>query len=198
MTTPFTPRGATTRARILDAAREVFGEKGYGAKIKEIAARAGVAYGSVSYYFTNKDGLFFAIADQLFAEMTRIDPLPSAGERPADLLRRVHHAYFDAYARNAALMGLVEHVATHHTAFRELRAKHRAAFIGHSARVLEHWQATGLARPGPDPDTTAQALAAMIDHSLYLYYVQGIGPSDPRRLLDTLDDLTLHALGVEP
>lgn len=198
MTTPRTPRGARTRARILAAAREVFAEKGYDAKIEEIAVRAKVAYGSVSYYFTNKDGLFFAVADQLFEEMTRIDPLPSAGERPADLLRRVHHAYYEAYARNARLMGLVEHVAAFHDGFRDLRAKHRAAFIDRSAWVIEQWQAAGLVRPELDPGTTARALAAMIDHSLYLCLVQGEGPSDVGRLCDTLDRLILYAFGLAP
>lgn len=198
MTTRPTPRGDNTRARILAAAREVFGEKGYSATIKEIAVRAGVAYGSVPYHFTNKDGLFFAVADQLFEEMTRIDPLPLEGERPADLLRRVHHAYFDAYVRNPRLMGVVEEVATHHDGFRDLRAKHRAAFIGRSASVIEHWQAAGLVRPELDAGTTAQALAAMIDHSLYLCLVQGEGPSDPGRLCDTLDRLVLYAFGLEP
>lgn len=199
MSTPsasHTPRGDRKRARILAAAREVFGEKGYGATIKEIADRAGVAYGSVSYYFKNKDGLFFAVADLLFEEMTRIDPLPSAGERPADLLRRVHRAYYEAYVRNARLMGLIEHVATFHDGFRDLRAKHRAAFIERSAWVIGQWQAAGLIRPDLDPDPTARALAAMIDHSLYLCLVQGEGPSDVGRLCATLDRLTLHAFGL--
>lgn len=193
-----TPRGARKRAQILEAARAVFEEKGYDAKIDEVAERAGVAYGSVSYYFKNKDGLLFAIADLLFEEMTRIDPLPSAGERPADLLRRVHHAYYDAYVRNARLMGLVEHVATFHDGFRDLRAKHRARFIEGSAWVIGQWKEAGLIRPELDPDPTARALAAMIDHTLYLRLVQGEGPSDVGRLCATLDRLVLYVFGLDP
>lgn len=199
MPVPATSRGARTRARILAAARAVFEEQGYhGAKIEDITGRAEVAYGSFYTYFTTKDELFFELADRLFEEMTRIDPLPSAGERPAELLRRVHHAYYDAYLRNAKLMGIVEQVAVFHDDFRALRAKHRAAFIGRSARVIEHWQAAGLVRTDLDAATTAQALAAMIDHSLYLCLVQGEEPADPERLKDTLDLLTFHALGLEP
>jgi hypothetical protein len=42
----------------------------------------------------------------------------------------------------------------------------------------------------------ARALAAMVDHSLYLRLVQGDG-DDTERFLDTLDALTIRALGLE-
>jgi AcrR family transcriptional regulator len=43
--------------RVLDAAREVFGESGAEASIEEIAARAGVGIGTVYRRFTSKDAL---------------------------------------------------------------------------------------------------------------------------------------------
>jgi AcrR family transcriptional regulator len=43
--------------RVLDAAREVFGESGADAGIEEIAARAGVGVGTVYRRFASKDGL---------------------------------------------------------------------------------------------------------------------------------------------
>ena len=47
------------RGRVLAAAREQFGRKGYsGASMREIAASAGVGVGNIYNYFTNKDGLF--------------------------------------------------------------------------------------------------------------------------------------------
>jgi TetR/AcrR family transcriptional regulator len=53
---------ARTRRLILDAARLEFGEKGYaGARVSEIAARAGVNMQLISYYFGGKSGLYEAV-----------------------------------------------------------------------------------------------------------------------------------------
>ncbi|MER6048198.1 TetR family transcriptional regulator [Streptomyces sp. NPDC001793] len=48
-----------TKALILDAATEVFSAKGFaGARVSEIAARAGVNQQLISYYFDGKEGLY--------------------------------------------------------------------------------------------------------------------------------------------
>jgi AcrR family transcriptional regulator len=54
------------RARILEAAAAVLGEKGYErATMREIATRAGIAPGTIYLYFRNKRELLLAIADTL-------------------------------------------------------------------------------------------------------------------------------------
>jgi AcrR family transcriptional regulator len=54
-----------TRQRILDAAAAEFGAHGYaGARIRAIAARAGVNQQLVSYYFDGKEGLYQAMSQQ--------------------------------------------------------------------------------------------------------------------------------------
>ena len=200
MSTPVTARGAQTRARIVAAAREVFEELGFlDTRVAHIARRARVAYGSFYTYFPSKEAVFLEVADGLFQEMTRHDLLPDPGPRPAARVRRANRAYYEAYRRNARLMAIVEQVATFHTEFKEMRRKHRAEYVGRSARAIERWQRVGLVHADLDPDMTARALAAMIDHSLYLWLVQGEEETpDTRRLLDTLDTLTLHALGLDP
>ncbi|WP_438489735.1 TetR/AcrR family transcriptional regulator [Streptomyces sp. S186] len=48
-----------TKALIVDAATEVFSAKGFaGARVSEIAARAGVNQQLISYYFDGKEGLY--------------------------------------------------------------------------------------------------------------------------------------------
>ncbi len=55
---------ALKREQILQAARSVFAEKGFHrATIKEIAARAGVADGTVYNYFANKNALLLGLLD---------------------------------------------------------------------------------------------------------------------------------------
>jgi len=54
-----------TRQRILEAAAAEFGAHGYaGARIRAIAARAGVNQQLVSYYFDGKEGLYLAMSQQ--------------------------------------------------------------------------------------------------------------------------------------
>src|ERR1700734_303074 len=64
------PRGITKRRPItitalLDAAMELFAEKGFGAtSIPEICARAGLTKGAFYSNFANKDALFLALLDR--------------------------------------------------------------------------------------------------------------------------------------
>src|SRR5438128_12377449 len=52
-----------TRERILQAALVEFGNKGFaGARVRQIAARAGVNEQLISYYFDGKAGLYQALA----------------------------------------------------------------------------------------------------------------------------------------
>jgi AcrR family transcriptional regulator len=53
-----TPKGAATRARILDAAIEAFAEEGYAAvSIRTVAVRAGITTGAIYATFGSKAGL---------------------------------------------------------------------------------------------------------------------------------------------
>lgn len=50
-------KSARTRARILNAAAEVFREEGYGAPLSGIAERAGIQTGSLYYHFASREEL---------------------------------------------------------------------------------------------------------------------------------------------
>ncbi|AYD05162.1 CerR family C-terminal domain-containing protein [Neorhizobium sp. NCHU2750] len=62
------PRGEETRAKIIDTAIVLFGEKGFaGVSTREIASAAGVPPPSLQYYFENKEGLYEACIDDIHA-----------------------------------------------------------------------------------------------------------------------------------
>jgi AcrR family transcriptional regulator len=50
-------KSARTRRRILDAAAAVFSEQGYGARLSDIAERAGMKAGSLYYHFESREDL---------------------------------------------------------------------------------------------------------------------------------------------
>ncbi|SAL74223.1 TetR family transcriptional regulator [Caballeronia udeis] len=79
-------RGDETRLRIIEAAIELFGERGFdSASTRDIAARAGVKAPALWYYFENKESVYRACAEQL-AEDAWTNLAPIAGHA-AEVLR---------------------------------------------------------------------------------------------------------------
>lgn len=196
---PLTERGARTRERLVVAARAVFEERGFlQTRVAHIARHAGAAYGSFYAYFPSKEAIFLEVADRLFQDMTRESLVPAAGPDPAARIRRANRAYYEAYLRNAKMMAIVEQVATINGEFQEMRRKHRALSVQRSATAIARWQRDGLVAGDLDPEMTARALAAMVDHSLYLWLVQGGDPPGTEELLRALDTISIRALGLSP
>lgn len=75
---------AGKEANILRAAKNTFAEKGYaGLRMSDVAARAGVAEGTVYSYFSSKDDLIRALIGEFWAELTRDARSAIKGEDPS-------------------------------------------------------------------------------------------------------------------
>src|SRR5215207_2021443 len=67
---PRTPRGERTLRKILDAARDEFGERGFAeSSIVTITKRAGVALGTFYTYFDSKEAVFQALVRDMSAQV---------------------------------------------------------------------------------------------------------------------------------
>jgi AcrR family transcriptional regulator len=95
----------STQEKILDAAKEIFIKKGmYGARMQEIADRAGINKALLHYYFRSKNKLFDAIFEEAFQDF-----LPKAfavleGDKPLeDKIRAFVANYIDILSRNPFL-----------------------------------------------------------------------------------------------
>lgn len=63
-------RGDETRARIISAALEVFGTRGFGgASTRILAEAAGVTLPALHYYFDSKEGVYLACAEHIAARL---------------------------------------------------------------------------------------------------------------------------------
>jgi TetR/AcrR family transcriptional regulator len=63
-------RGKETRRAILQAAEQVFAERGYaGARMDDVAAEVGIKRASMVYYFRDKRSLYLALLEDLFGEL---------------------------------------------------------------------------------------------------------------------------------
>jgi AcrR family transcriptional regulator len=83
-----------TRQRLLEAAGEVFAEKGFrGATVREIIQRAGANIAAVNYYFRDKESLYIETVKSACACQSEAVPLPQwpAGTPPTQKLRDFIH-----------------------------------------------------------------------------------------------------------
>jgi AcrR family transcriptional regulator len=98
-----------TRRRLLDAAAEVFAERGYRrASVDEIASRAGYTIGALYSNFSGKDEVLLALLEQQVSRIAeRIVAAAVQAEDPADKLRagaREWMAFLDEEPATFALM----------------------------------------------------------------------------------------------
>lgn len=78
-------RREKTRARLLESALLVFAQKGPGAVIDDVIARAGMARGSFYNYFRTNEELLAAVANEINDELLRaIDPVVLRYTDPAE------------------------------------------------------------------------------------------------------------------
>ncbi|MGD0799497.1 MAG: TetR family transcriptional regulator [Acidobacteriaceae bacterium] len=96
-----------TRTRILDAALEVFRERGFErATMREVAKTAGVAVGAAYYYFDSKDAIVLAFYARAQAAMaSRTDAALDESKTLEARLRAVISAKFDYFGPNRRLLG---------------------------------------------------------------------------------------------
>jgi AcrR family transcriptional regulator len=183
------------RRALLTAARQVFERDGYvAARVTDIADAAGLAHGSFYSHFQGKDDVLAAVLAEIEDEMLTGPEL--TGPDPAATIGAVNRAYLEAYQRNAALMGVLEQVATVDPRFGELRLQRSQAFLTRNARAIRRLQAAGLADTSLDPDVTALALSNMVSRTAYAVFVLGLSSGGIGELADTLTRLWVSALGI--
>jgi AcrR family transcriptional regulator len=84
-------RGEVSRERILDAAAELFSQRGYaGAGVDQLASRSGIAKTAIYYHFGNKEGLLAAVLER--AATTWIDGIDAAAKQAGDPIARLDRA----------------------------------------------------------------------------------------------------------
>jgi AcrR family transcriptional regulator len=127
---------ASTKARILRAAEEVFATQGFaGASTREIAARAAVNISSLHYHWESKDRLYEAVLETVYGRLTEVsrDSAPPTAVR-AELPREAHESsigrVFDYFAANPSVPRLL---------LRRMLEEADAGSASHSDGFLESW-----------------------------------------------------------
>jgi TetR/AcrR family transcriptional regulator, cholesterol catabolism regulator len=150
-TAPQTARAAETaarRQRLLDAAVTLATEGGYDAvQMRDVAARAEVALGTLYRHYSSKDQLLLAaLADQASTLRTRLAQRPprgdDSGDRVADVLRRATRALTRDPSTTAAMVTALSSpepgaASAKNEVYGQLRTIISGALDGHEVRDLD-------------------------------------------------------------
>jgi AcrR family transcriptional regulator len=131
-----------TRARIFEAALELFRKRGFAnATMREIAKGAGVALGAAYYYFDSKDAIVMAFYEHSQEELTPLlEDALSKTNALKERLGAVVYEKFQYFSPNRSLLGaLSTHIDPQHSLspFSEETRSIREKDISFMARALE-------------------------------------------------------------
>ncbi|AFM18625.1 transcriptional regulator [Mycolicibacterium chubuense NBB4] len=179
----------TTRARIRDAAIDLFGRDGFGVGVRAIAAAAGVSPALVIHHFGSKDGLHKA-CDDYVAETVRESKSQSLQTSdPATWLGQL--AEIEEYAP------LVAYLVRSLQSGGELAKSLWRTMIDNGEQYIEEGVRAGTIKPSADPKARARFLALTGGGALLLYLQMHDDPTNLRAVLrDYSEDMVLPALEV--
>ena len=190
-------KGIQTRARLVDAAREVFERDGFlTARIADITATAGMSQGSFYHYFDSKEQVFREVAAAQEERLTAPPDERAPATSARDVIRRANRRYLERYRDAAQLMGVIEQVSRYDDEVgraRNATQKHFAERAEHSIRRL---QRDGLADTNIDAAMAADALGAMVARFAELWLVQEYRQYDFDEAVEQLTRLWANALGL--
>jgi TetR/AcrR family transcriptional regulator len=147
---------AATRSKLLSAARHEFAQSGLaGARVDEIAARAGVNKQLVYHYFGDKDALYLAVLEWVYEEIRAQErKLNLEGLPPDQAIKKLIEASFDHLAAHPDFIVLLNDEnrggARHVRGSRKLEAMH-SPLVSMVSKILREGVRAGMFRKGINP-----------------------------------------------
>jgi len=147
---------AATRKKLLAAARREFASRGLaGARVDEIADRAGVNKQLVYHYFGDKDALYLAVLEWVYEEIRAQErKLNLEGLPPERAIRKLIESSFDHLAAHPDFIVLLNDEnrggARHVRGSRRLEAMH-SPLVSMVSKILGEGVRSGIFRRGINP-----------------------------------------------
>ncbi|HEV7276827.1 MAG TPA: TetR/AcrR family transcriptional regulator [Devosiaceae bacterium] len=155
-----------SRQQLLSAARTAFAEGGLeGARVDDIARRAGTNKQLVYHYFGSKDGLYAAVLEQVYHEIRELEVKLNLEAFPAEeAMRKLVEFSFDYLAENPDFVRILAdenaHGGRHLQASATVEEMNRP-IIELISRTLERGMEEGIFRRGLDPLHVYLSIAGM-------------------------------------
>lgn len=155
--------------KILDAAVEVFAERGYfKSPVSEIARRAGVADGTVYLYFKSKDDLLRTAIDRRFERFyQQIAEAFLTIQGPREQLEYIALVHLESYQVNRSMAVLLQTEMRQSAKFiAEFSHRHLAKYIQTVREVVRRGQEEGIFRRDVADGVVAHCMFGAIDELL--------------------------------
>lgn len=200
----FRRRAEARPDEVLDAALAVFTERGFaGARMEDIAARAGLSKGAVYLYFPSKQALFEALIRRAVQPLTEgaLTGVAEHAEDPAEALAALLRAVAAALSRPGAL-AVPKLILREAPAVPEVAAFYRQAVMDRVMPVviglIRRGVAEGRFRP-VDPELTLRSIMGPVILHLLLDEVFGIRPGTGQGLETLVENhLSILLAGLDP
>ncbi len=155
-----------TREQLLRAARAAFSEGGLeGARVDDIARRAGINKQLVYHYFGSKDGLYTAVLEQVYHEIREQEAALELDALPAEeAMRKLVEFSFDYLAHSPDFVRIIADENAHegrHLRNSETMERMNRPIIDLMRKTLERGMEEGVFRRGLDPLHTYLSIAGM-------------------------------------
>lgn len=166
------------RRRIIDAAVEVFADKGFfGARVSEIAEVAGVADGTIYLYFKSKDEILISLFRERMNEILhRFHAMLAETDEPEQKLRRYLAEHLALVAEQPKLMQVLTVELRQSARFmKEYSPQAFGRYLALLGGIIQRGQEQGVFRADLNPALLSRAIFGMIDE-ISLSWVLGGGP----------------------
>lgn len=160
------PREGDKRRRIIDAAVNVFSERGFfNSRVNDVAEAAGVAGGTIYLYFKNKDDLLISVfEDRMDTILDLLRTELAAEETTAARLRRFIEMHLELVERDRALADVLAVELRQSSKFvREYRAQKFYDYLGVAESILQEGVEDGTFRSNIDPKVYRRAMFGALD-----------------------------------
>ena len=173
-TEPKTKKGRSTKARLLQGARSVFGRSGYfEARVSDIAAAAGLSNGAFYRYYSDKRDILIDLLNQLVGDTYETSALTKwTPDEPLRSMQEGIELYLHFYRDHAEVFRVLHETAEIDPEVDQLHRQSRMRFQTRSVRWIQRCQDVGVMRHSLEPELAVAFLSGIIEHYAYARFVQ--------------------------
>jgi AcrR family transcriptional regulator len=197
-------RGRATRARLLDAAQDLFCRHGYeGTSIGDVADAAGTGVGTVYHHFSDKRALLLELIER-WAKRLEADQRTDAqlesflGEDPRSALRGwLRHSY-ERLREQPSIYLVALAAANRDVELAEAYRRVEVLGVERLRRLLSFGQSRGFMRAELVPESAAFLIHETIDATATRVFIRDPLGLDGDRVVDELAEMICRYILVEP
>jgi AcrR family transcriptional regulator len=202
----FRRRAEARRDEVLDAALELFTEKGFAAtRVEDVAQKAGISKGTIYLYFPSKEALMEGLIDRALSPIAlqAISVIDAAGVDPRLVFQTIG-GLIAGRLSDPKIFAVPKLIVRESVQFPELAQIYRRNVIDkilpRLVRLIEHHVKSGRFRP-VDPELAIRSLIGPIIAHLVIAEVFGIVPEgglQMDRLIAQHIDILMNGLWAKP